>query len=86
MTIKPISILVVVTAVALATACTTKNPPKVADTIYKGGAIVTVNDAQPAAEAVAVKDGKILAVGNQVDVLKFKGDPTQLVDLGGTRP
>ena len=83
MTIKPISILVVVTAVALATACTTKNPAKVADTIYKGGAIITVNDAQPAAEAVAVKDGKILAVGTQADVLKLKGEATQIVDLGG---
>ncbi len=36
---------------------------QVADTIYTGGDIVTVNDRQPAAEAVAVKDGKILAVG-----------------------
>ena len=36
---------------------------QVADTIYTGGDIVTVNDKQPSAEAVAVKDGKILAVG-----------------------
>ena len=35
-----------------------------ADTIYTGGDIVTVNDAQPTAEALAVKDGKILAVGD----------------------
>lgn len=34
-----------------------------ADTIYTGGDIVTVNDRQPAAEALAVKDGRILAVG-----------------------
>ena len=33
---------------------------QVADKIYKGGDIVTVNDAQPFAKAVAIKDGKIL--------------------------
>lgn len=37
-------------------------PAQAADTIYTGGDIVTVNDAQPTVEAVAVKDGKILAV------------------------
>jgi predicted amidohydrolase YtcJ len=54
-----------------------------ADTIYFGGNIITVNDAAPAAEAVAVKDGKILSVGAKVDVIKTKGAATQLVDLGG---
>ena len=38
-------------------------PMVAADTIYVGGDIVTINDAQPTAEALAVKDGKILAVG-----------------------
>jgi predicted amidohydrolase YtcJ len=54
-----------------------------ADTIYHGGPILTVNDLQPRAEAVAVKGGKILAVGIKDDVLKTKGDATRLVDLGG---
>ena len=34
-----------------------------ADVIYFGGDIVTVNDTQPSVEALAVKDGRILAVG-----------------------
>ena len=55
----------------------------VADSIYTGGPIITVNDAQPTAEALAIKDGIILAVGSQDDVLRFKGDTTQIVDLGG---
>lgn len=54
-----------------------------ADIIYHGGEIVTVNDAQPKAEALAVKDGKILAVGDKADVLKLKGDKTRIVDLQG---
>jgi predicted amidohydrolase YtcJ len=55
-----------------------------ADTIYRGGDIVTVNDAQPTAEAVAVKDGKIVAVGNLADVEQaHKGAETEVVDLAG---
>lgn len=54
-----------------------------ADTIYHNGPIVTSDDANPRAEAVAVKDGKILAVGKKEDVLKTKGDETKLVDLSG---
>lgn len=54
-----------------------------ADAIYHNGAILTVNDAQPTAEAVAVKDGRILAVGAKDEVLKSKGDATKLIDLGG---
>jgi len=55
-----------------------------ADMIYAGGDIITVNDAQPMAEAVAVKDGKILAVGSLADVEKaHRGTATQLVDLAG---
>jgi predicted amidohydrolase YtcJ len=55
-----------------------------ADTIYAGGDIVTVNDAQPVAEAVAVKDGRILAVGQRVDIERtHKGEMTQVIDLAG---
>ena len=46
-----------------------------ASAIYTGGDIITINDAQPTAEAIAVKNGKILAVGTRVDVLKHKGAP-----------
>lgn len=54
-----------------------------ADAIYHNGAILTMNDAEPRAEAVAVKDGKILAVGRRDDVMKTKGDGTRVIDLGG---
>ena len=45
--------------------------------------MITIDDAAPRAEAVAVKDGKILAVGRKEDVLKTQGANTKLVDLGG---
>ena len=54
-----------------------------ADVIYHGGDIVTVDDKNPTAEALAVLKGKIVAVGTKADVLKLKGEATKLVDLGG---
>jgi len=54
-----------------------------ADVIYSGGDIVTVNELQAEAEAVAVKDGKIVAVGYRDEVMKLKGEKTKLIDLAG---
>ncbi len=54
-----------------------------ADKIWVGGTILTMNDAAMRAEAVAVKDGKILAVGKLDEVLRTKGDKTEVIDLGG---
>ena len=56
---------------------------EIADTIYSGGPILTINDAAPRAEAVAVKDGRILAVGTQEDMLAHQGDTTTVFDLIG---
>jgi len=59
-------------------------PAVAADTIYTGGDIITVNYAQPSAEAVAVKDGRILAVGTRAEVDKtHRGATTQTIDLAG---
>jgi predicted amidohydrolase YtcJ len=54
-----------------------------ADRIIRGGGIVTVNPAQPAAEAVAIKGGRIVAVGAEADVMKHKGEATEVTDLAG---
>jgi predicted amidohydrolase YtcJ len=55
-----------------------------ADAIYSGGPIVTVNDAQPTVEALAVKDGRILAVGSRFDLESAHRDTrTRMVDLAG---
>jgi predicted amidohydrolase YtcJ len=52
-----------------------------AEIIYNGGSILTMNDAQPRAEAVAVAGGKVLAVGSDQEVMKLKGKDTQVIDL-----
>lgn len=54
-----------------------------ADAIYFGGDILTINDNQPSVEALAVKDGKIMAVGSSAEVMKRNGSGTKLIDLGG---
>ncbi len=61
-------------------------PPaeEVADAIYLGGDVITMNSAQPATEAIAVKDGKILAVGARAAIVSaHKGKATRVVDLAG---
>jgi predicted amidohydrolase YtcJ len=54
-----------------------------ADAIYSGGDIVTINDARLTAEAIAIKDGKILFVGSKAEAEKLKGASTRSVDLAG---
>ncbi|MCU0306152.1 MAG: hypothetical protein MUC56_19015, partial [Thermoanaerobaculales bacterium] len=52
--------------------------------IFTNGDIVTVDDARPSAEALAVKDGKILALGTRAEVERaHRGAVTKVVDLGG---
>jgi predicted amidohydrolase YtcJ len=74
-------VLVLSFAIALAVARMASAAP--ADRIIRGGPIVTVNPAQPAAQAVAIAGGKIVAVGSEADVMKHKGEATEVVDLAG---
>jgi hypothetical protein len=60
------------------------SPGKIAaDTIYHGGPILTMDDAQPTVEAVAVKDGRILSVGPIDEVKAFEGESTESFNLYG---
>ncbi|MFK7978178.1 MAG: amidohydrolase [Halioglobus sp.] len=55
----------------------------VADQVFTGGTIITMDIAKPSADAVAVKDGKILAVGSQAQISPYLGDATTSIDLNG---
>jgi len=57
--------------------------PNHADTIFFGGDIITVDDKNPSAEALAVGNGKLIAVGGRDEVFQTKSPATQLVDLKG---
>ncbi len=51
-----------------------------ADTILKSSVIYTVASEDPVSGGVAIKDGKILAVGEDMD--KYTGEDTEVVDYG----
>lgn len=58
------------------------SPP--ADSIYFGGDILTMSgDAPTYVDALAVRDGRIAAMGGKADMLKLGGKTTRLVDLQG---
>lgn len=54
-----------------------------ADTVFEGGAILTLDPACPIAEAIAVAQGRILACGTRHDLDPFIGPGTRRISLGG---
>lgn len=58
-------------------------PDDTADIIFTNGVILTMDDSNPSAEAIAIGDGKILAVDSNNDVMRYRGDDTRVIDLEG---
>jgi predicted amidohydrolase YtcJ len=56
---------------------------KPADVILVSGRVVTMDPGRPKAEAIAVRDGRILFVGATAQVSSLKGPGTRVIDLGG---
>jgi predicted amidohydrolase YtcJ len=65
-------------------ACSNPQPDSVggADLVFRSGAVYTVNEEQPWAEAVAIKGGKIIFVGRNEDAGPHISDTTEVVDIG----
>ena len=57
--------------------------PCEADLVLLKGKILTVDDEFTVAEAVAVKDGRVMAVGSSTEIEKLKGRSTEVIDLEG---
>jgi len=55
---------------------------QIADIVFLGPNIVTVDESIPDADAVAVRGDEILAVGSRSDILSLSGDDTRIVELG----
>src|SRR5256885_1484831 len=51
------------------------------EVIFHNGRFTTLNKAQPTATAVAVKDGRFIAVGSDAEVLALAGSGTRRIDL-----
>ena len=54
-----------------------------ADSVYERGFVYTVDAKDSVHSALAVRDGKIIYVGNDAGVKKYKGRSTQVIDLKG---
>ncbi|HXB72962.1 MAG TPA: amidohydrolase [Candidatus Acidoferrales bacterium] len=54
-----------------------------ADLILRNGKIVTMNPAAPTAQAMAIRGGKIVALGSDADMRQQAGQGTRLIDLHG---
>jgi predicted amidohydrolase YtcJ len=53
------------------------------DLIFTNGIVVTMDEALPVEEALAVRDGRIAAVGTAEEILPLRTAGTEVVDLGG---
>lgn len=54
-----------------------------ADLILFNGQLHTVDRENPRASAVAIKDGRFVAVGTDAEAMALRGDRTQMIDLKG---
>lgn len=71
-------------SVLLMTQCAVTFAKGNADTIFYGGPIVTVNAKNEEVQALAIQNGKIVAVGTKDAVLKdWQTDNTKVIDLKG---
>ena len=70
----------VLLALVLAAACGREPPPT---HIFHNGKIVTVDPQFRTVQAMAVRDGRIVATGSSADIVRLAGSATERVDLGG---
>lgn len=71
------------TAAPTTTSSEPASPVEPADVIFAGGVILTMDPAQPTVEALALRGGRIVAVGTDREVLPLNGPGTRLIFLHG---
>ncbi len=84
---RPRSLWVWVVAAVVCLACSERGDdagPTVADALYRNARIYTVDANRSWADAMAVADGRILAVGSDEVVSRHRGEGTVVHDLGGS--
>lgn len=54
-----------------------------ADVVLYGGQVLVVDEEFSVAEAIAVRDGRVLALGSSADMLELAGSETEKIDLRG---
>jgi len=58
-------------------------PEPAADLLLTNARVYTVEPTRPWAQAVAIRDGRIVAVGDDAELASLRGDGTRVVDLRG---
>jgi hypothetical protein len=76
-------ILALSAAAALTSAPQPPPPLPPADLVLRGGKIVTVDEALPQAQAMAVRGDTIVALGSDQDIQRYIGAGTRVIDLKG---
>jgi len=54
-----------------------------AESVYVNGTVITMDPDDNIAEAIAVKDGKIVAAASNQQILRLVGKDTKVIDLSG---
>lgn len=64
----------------------TTRPPRTrtGTTVFVGATVLPVDDAFSEAEALAIRDGRILAIGTEADVRDAAGDDAEVIDRTGS--
>ena len=62
-----------------------REQPEPADLIVRNAKVTTLDDARPSAQAFAATGEKFVAVGEEADVMRFRGERTRVIDAGGRR-
>jgi predicted amidohydrolase YtcJ len=72
-------------ALLLTSLASTAQPPVSAEAVFINGKVWTVDPGKPEAQAIAVWQGRILAVGSVAEVKQLVGANTKVIDLKGQR-
>jgi predicted amidohydrolase YtcJ len=77
------STIVFAPLLCLLIASCSQDPTNDADIILYHGQIVTMDPSKPTAQALAIKNDKIVALGSEKEIKKLAGDQTLQIDLAG---
>jgi len=76
---KPVSTLLILFTVG----CMQRAVVEPATMVLRNGKVVTVDDAMPEAQAIAIQGNRIAAVGSNDDIQRYVGPETRVIDLAG---
>ncbi|UWX62023.1 amidohydrolase [Chryseobacterium oranimense] len=77
------ALIYLIFSAVLIASCTGRPPKEKAEILYFGGTILTMEDTAPQAEAVVLKNGKILFAGTKSEADHYTDDKTKIINLEG---